>query len=108
MSNKECRTAEVFESSKVIFFTSIFCGSLFCGSAVYIFEGVIADSGIFDRFQLLCFFFLTPDTWHLLSHILEPVMDRRSHENQIVGIELALEALSLGGLIHFALAKIDI
>jgi hypothetical protein len=35
-------------------------------------------------------------------------MDRRSHENQIVGIELALEAFSLGGLIHFAFAKIDI
>ena len=35
-------------------------------------------------------------------------MDRRSHENQVVGIELALEALSLGGLIHFAFAKIDI
>ena len=42
------------------------------------------------------------------SHILESVMDRRSHENQVVGIELAFEALSLGGLIHFAFAKIDI
>jgi hypothetical protein len=45
---------------------------------------------------------------HSLSYILEPVMDRRSHENQIVGIELALEAFSLGGLIHFAFAKINI
>jgi hypothetical protein len=45
---------------------------------------------------------------HRLSYILEPVMDRRSHENQIVGIELALEAFSLGGLIHFAFAKINI
>jgi hypothetical protein len=44
----------------------------------------------------------------LFSHILEPVKDRRSHENQIVGIELAFEALSLGGLIHLAFAKIDI
>jgi hypothetical protein len=35
-------------------------------------------------------------------------MDRRSRENQVVGIELALEAFSLGGLIHFAFAKINI
>jgi hypothetical protein len=34
ISNKEFRTAEVFESSKAIFFTSIFCGFLFSGSAV--------------------------------------------------------------------------
>ena len=103
ISNKEYRTAEVFESSKAIFFNSIFCGSLFCGSAAHIFDDLIADSlmqsadrrdlilrfqcsrlrlkgfgaassiprrrfasdGIFDRFQLLCFFFLTPDTRHL-------------------------------------------
>ncbi len=44
ISNKEFRTAEVFESSKAIFFTSIFCGSLFCGSAVHILDDVIADS----------------------------------------------------------------
>src|SRR6056300_1493714 len=36
ISNKEFRTAEVFERNKTIFFTSIFCGSLFCGSAVHI------------------------------------------------------------------------
>jgi hypothetical protein len=48
ISNKEFRTAEVFESSKAIFFTSIFCGSLFCGSAVRILDVLIADSGIFD------------------------------------------------------------
>jgi hypothetical protein len=36
ISNKEFRTAEVFERSKTMFFTSIFCGSLFCGSAVHI------------------------------------------------------------------------
>ena len=45
----------------VIFFTSIFRGSLFCGSAVRILEDVIADSGIFDGFQIFCLFFLTPD-----------------------------------------------
>ena len=44
ISNKEFRTAEVFESSKAIFLTSIFCGSLFCGSAVYILDEIIADS----------------------------------------------------------------
>jgi hypothetical protein len=48
MSNKEFRTAEVLESSKAIFFTSIFCGSLFCGSAVHILDVLIADNGIFD------------------------------------------------------------
>ncbi|MEJ2235551.1 MAG: hypothetical protein P8X67_16650 [Syntrophobacterales bacterium] len=41
-------------------------------------------------------------------YILEPVKDRRSHQNQVIGIELALEAFALGGLIHFAFAKIDI
>jgi hypothetical protein len=40
-SNKEFRTAEVFESSRAIFFTSIFCGSLFCGSAVHILDAEI-------------------------------------------------------------------
>ncbi len=44
ISNKEFRTAEVFESSKPIFFTSIFCGSLFCGSAVHTLDDLIADS----------------------------------------------------------------
>ena len=44
MSNKEFRTAEVFEKNEKMFFTSIFCGSLFCGSAVYIFKKLIADS----------------------------------------------------------------
>ena len=34
-------TAEVFESSRAIFFTSIFCGSLFCGSAVHILDAEI-------------------------------------------------------------------
>jgi hypothetical protein len=43
ISNKEFRTAEVFEKSKTMFFTSIFCGSLFCGSAVYILKDLIAD-----------------------------------------------------------------
>ena len=43
MSNKEFRTEEVFERSKAIFFTSIFCGS-----AVHILDVLIADSGIFD------------------------------------------------------------
>ena len=32
ISNKEFRTAEVFENNERVFFTSIFCGSLFCGS----------------------------------------------------------------------------
>jgi hypothetical protein len=45
---------------------------------------------------------------HKISYILEPVIDRRSDENQIVGIELALETLPLCGLIHFSFAKIDI
>jgi hypothetical protein len=39
ISKKEFRTAEVFESSKAMFFTSIFCGS-----AVYILKNLIADS----------------------------------------------------------------
>jgi hypothetical protein len=39
ISNKEFRTAEVFESSKKMFLTSIFCGS-----AVYILDKVIADT----------------------------------------------------------------
>jgi hypothetical protein len=39
ISNKEFRTAEVFERNKKIFFTSIFCGS-----AVHILDDVIADS----------------------------------------------------------------
>jgi hypothetical protein len=43
MSNKEYRTAEVFERSKTMFFTSTFCGSLFCGSAVHILKDLIAD-----------------------------------------------------------------
>lgn len=42
-----------------------------------------------------------------ISYILELVIDGRSYENQIVGIELTLEALSLSGLIHFAFAEID-
>jgi len=29
MSNKEVRTAEVFESNETMFFTSIFCGSYY-------------------------------------------------------------------------------
>jgi hypothetical protein len=33
--NYTTSTAEVFASSKAMFFTSIFCGSLFCGSAVH-------------------------------------------------------------------------
>gem|GEM_PF-5366117 len=45
---------------------------------------------------------------HKISYILEPVIDRRSYKNQIVGIELTLETLSLCGLIHLAFAKIDI
>ncbi|MDH3962105.1 MAG: hypothetical protein OEV25_01670, partial [Deltaproteobacteria bacterium] len=49
ISNKEFRTAEVFKSSKAIFFTSIFYGSLFCGSAVHILGALITDSGIFFR-----------------------------------------------------------
>jgi hypothetical protein len=44
ISNKEFRTAEVFERNKRMFVTSTFCGSLFCGSAVHIFDDVIADS----------------------------------------------------------------
>jgi len=44
ISNKEFRTAEVFKSSKAMFFTSTFCGSLFCGSAVHILKDLIADS----------------------------------------------------------------
>jgi len=44
ISNKEFRTAEVFEKNKKMFFTSIFCGSLFCGSAVHILDDVIPDS----------------------------------------------------------------
>ena len=43
ISNKEFRTAEVFERNKKIFFTSIFCGS-----AVHILDVLIADNGIFD------------------------------------------------------------
>ena len=46
MSNKEFRTAEVFERDKKKLFTSIFCGSLFCGSAVHILKHLIADSFI--------------------------------------------------------------
>ena len=42
-SNKEFRTAEVFERSKTMFFTSIFCGSLFCGSAVHILKDLIVE-----------------------------------------------------------------
>ena len=42
-----------------------------------------------------------------ISYILELVIDRRSYENQIVGIELTFEALSLSGLIHFAFAEVD-
>ncbi len=42
-----------------------------------------------------------------ISYILELVIDRRSYENQIVGIELTLETFSLSGLIHFAFAEID-
>jgi len=84
ISNKEYRTAEVFESRKKMFFTSIFCGSLFCGSAVYILKDLIGD-GLMqsaDRRDLILrfcstsgpgqititeasafmFFFLTPDT----------------------------------------------
>ncbi len=53
ISNKEFRTAEVFESNKTMFFTSIFCGSLFCGSAVHILDEVIANSGIFDGLGFL-------------------------------------------------------
>ena len=44
ISNKEFRTAEVFERNKTMFFTSIFCGSLFCGSAVHILKDLITDS----------------------------------------------------------------
>jgi len=44
ISNKEFRTAEVFESNETMFFTSIFYGSLFCGSAVHILKDLIADS----------------------------------------------------------------
>jgi hypothetical protein len=44
ISNKEFRTAEVFERNKTMFFTSIFCGFLFCGSAVQILNDLIADS----------------------------------------------------------------
>jgi hypothetical protein len=51
ISNKEFRTAEVFKSSKAMFFTSIFCGSLFCGSAVHILKGVIADSSMLSADQ---------------------------------------------------------
>jgi hypothetical protein len=39
ISNKEFRTAEVFESNETMFFTSIFCGS-----AVHILRDLIADS----------------------------------------------------------------
>ena len=39
ISNKECRTAEVIERNKTMFFTSIFCGS-----AVFILGALIADS----------------------------------------------------------------
>jgi len=53
ISNKEFRTAEVFESNKEIFFTSIFCGSLFCGSAVHILNVLMADRVIFDDAQIL-------------------------------------------------------
>jgi len=41
ISNKEFRTAEVFERNNTMFFTSIFCGFLFCGSAVHILNDVI-------------------------------------------------------------------
>jgi hypothetical protein len=44
ISNREFRTAEVFERNKTMFFTSIFCGFLFCGSAVHILNDLIADS----------------------------------------------------------------
>jgi hypothetical protein len=44
ISNKEFRTAEVFEKNKTMFFTSMFCGSLFCGSAVHVLNDLIADS----------------------------------------------------------------
>ena len=44
ISNKEFRTAEVFEKKKTMVFTSIFCGSLFCGSAVHILKDFIVDS----------------------------------------------------------------
>jgi hypothetical protein len=46
ISNKEFRTAEVFERNKTMFFTSTFCGFLFCGSAVHIPNDLIADSSI--------------------------------------------------------------
>ena len=38
MSNKEFRTAEVFESNETMFFTSIFCGS-----AVHILKDLIVE-----------------------------------------------------------------
>jgi hypothetical protein len=43
ISNKEFRTAEVFEKTDNVF-TSTFCGFLFCGSAVRIFNDLTADS----------------------------------------------------------------
>jgi hypothetical protein len=46
ISNKEFRTAEVFERSKTKFFTSLFCGSLFCGFAVHILKDVMAGYSI--------------------------------------------------------------
>jgi hypothetical protein len=52
-SNKEFRTAEVFEKSETMFFTSIFCGSLFCGSEVHILKEVIEGSSIDQNYYLV-------------------------------------------------------
>ena len=61
ISNKECRTAEVLEKNKKIFFTSIFHGSLFCGSAVHILNDPIAAR---------CF---THGCWHTFQSIVKKV-----------------------------------
>jgi len=44
---------------------------------------------------------------HSFHPVLELVTHRGSYENQVISIELTLEAFSLGSLIHFAFAKID-
>lgn len=44
---------------------------------------------------------------HKISYSLEHVSEGRSYKNQVIGIELNLEALTQGRLIHLALAKVD-
>ncbi len=101
ISNKECRTAEVLEKNKKIFFTSIFYGSLFCGSAVHILNDPIAARCILPAAS--CF---THGCWHTFQSIVKKVCNlwqRFSPPASPVRHRLRLRRLS-GGLAPARLA----